>query len=154
MANTKSPVSLLQEVLVKHGSQVPIYQEKPSDLPQFPFKCTVLVGTITADGYAHTKKEAKQNSAKEVLLKLGVGLSNSNKIHPVHLVVPLNGVNYTGKLHEYASGNRLPYPTYCEKSPQNGWFLVECQFLGMTAMGIGTTKQNAKQEASKKMLEE
>lgn len=155
MACSKNPISLLQEIFAQQKKDLPKYQELPSD-STYPFKYGVVIENITAYGYANTKKEAKSNCAQEALLKLGVGsASNFKNVIPPTLIERSNNIthNYIGQLHEQASQSQVPNPVYCDKLPQNGLFVVECQYLDMTTEGVASTKKDAKRKASKNMLE-
>lgn len=148
--------------MVQRREAPPDYSYVESDMPQFPFKCSVQAGKISASGYATSKKEAKQNCAQNALILLGKHAINYNN-NRVELPVPtifvqtspnLPVINYVGQLNETASMNGKSYPNYKENIvPINGIFTVSCSFLKWRTEGYGTTKKKAKQDAAKKMLE-
>lgn len=71
MDNSKSAINLLQEISVKKG-YVPIYNflEKKIDYVSMQFICNVSCQRMNAQGVGQTKKEAKHNAARNMLLLL------------------------------------------------------------------------------------
>lgn len=148
---TKSPISFLQEILVRHAKPQPHYyfiQLLDYKTPQF--ECTVTVGILTATAKASSKKQAKQLSAEMILKKLEF----------THLF-PIPTINTTDKnsvaeLNNLSSRNKLPYPTYvteCISEHLQGFhFTIKCQFGSLVACGTAPKKKNAKHEAASEIL--
>lgn len=157
----KTPISILQELMVQKKECLPDYYiENSGATPGASFKCTVNVCSIKAVGYASTKKDAKQNSARKALEMLGY---TSTPVHQEKIIVPANCVikqttpciNYIGKLNELASTHGKPYPAYHDEPMPvaNGILLTRCKFLQFCSEGYGAKKKDAKQDAAKNMLE-
>lgn len=77
MADSKSAINLLQEMTVTKG-YIPVYNfmEKRIDSVSIQFTCSVSCQQMNACGVGNSKKEAKHNAARNMLLLL----ENNNKI--------------------------------------------------------------------------
>lgn len=156
---SKTPISILQELVVQKKERLPDYYIENCSTPGASFKCTVTVCSIKAIGYAGTKKDAKQNSAKKALEILGY---NCNTVCHKEQPFIINSstkqapfINYVGKLNELASMHGKPYPVYHDNLMPNvnGNFLTLCNFLNFCSEGYGLKKKDSKQDAAKNMLE-
>ncbi|XP_018577762.1 uncharacterized protein LOC108916055 [Anoplophora glabripennis] len=158
---SKTPISILQELMVQKKVNLPDYYIENCDIPGATFKCTVRVGSVKAIGYASTKKEAKQNSAKKALEMLGYGSSSSTVLQKeITLLVNYSTkqapfINYVGKLNELASTHGKPYPVYHDEPMPNanGIFVTKCNFLEFSALGCGSKRKDAKQDAARNILD-
>lgn len=159
---SKTPISILQELMVERKEAPPDYMFTNSDKSQFPFKCIVKLSKISACGYATSKKEAKQNSAQSALQILGLDVKYDTDNKPASpqttVLVPkcanIPIANYVGQLNEMASMNGKHYPEYSDTIvPTNGLFIASCLFLKWRTEGTGSTKKVAKQDAARKMLD-
>ncbi|XP_012533572.1 uncharacterized protein LOC105835118 isoform X2 [Monomorium pharaonis] len=114
MANNKSNISLLQEVLIKKG-YVPIYHfmEKNIDMISKQFVCVVSCKTFKATGTGNSKKQAKHDAAKNMLsllvekneISLPVDISSSSSVTNV----AQNPVQSLAKLQEmFSSHQQIP----------------------------------------------
>ncbi|KAJ8939750.1 hypothetical protein NQ318_004163 [Aromia moschata] len=145
--------------MVQRKLRLPEYFTESCDTPGIGFKCTVKVNQLCTCGYGQTKKDAKQNSAQKALELMGLIGKTDMPVSALSKVTPrpmpnVPHLNYVGKLNEYASTNGVPYPTYNDSViPINGVFLTHCQFLNFITDGTGLKKKDAKQDASRKMLE-
>lgn len=71
---SKSPISILQEYMVKSNQSLPTYdciEHNCVGLNDHEFKVRVRCGNLTADGKGATKRDAKNNAAKELLFQIG-----------------------------------------------------------------------------------
>ncbi|KAJ8967268.1 hypothetical protein NQ314_002996 [Rhamnusium bicolor] len=148
----KTPVSILQELMVQRKEHMPDYIIENSDRPG-DFKCTVKICGYEVFDFASTKQQAKQNSAKKALLLLGVnnvGQQSSSAIKQQNELY----INYVGKLNEFASTHKKSYPIYCDNIVHlNGNFVTQCNFMKWTTEGYGPKKKDSKQDAARMMLE-
>ncbi|XP_076657703.1 protein Loquacious-like [Halictus rubicundus] len=135
----KTPVSTLQEGLVKGGSSLPVYTEVSFSIgPQTTeFVICVTCDKYTAKGSGTTKKEAKQNAAKAMIeLLASLNFSNFSALklpteqkalgHNLQSSINLSDssssslptcsedifTNYVGSLMEYCVKNRMPDPCF------------------------------------------
>lgn len=156
----KTPISLLQEMMVRGGHAFPVYTLIESCPAVFKYR--VDVKNITAFGSASTKQRAKQESAKSALEVLGYIKDNMELDNNCNMVskspISVTSVvnrgaisNYVGMLNEFASKNALGYPIYKEDGFNNG-FVVRCTFYNLETSGVCTTKKNAKQKAAELMF--
>lgn len=151
MSNTKTPVSILQELLMKRSAPLPHYHFTQISTLQPEFECTVTVNNITAIGRAFSKHEAKYKSAEMLLKKLRHDSTHSTSTNPI-----TQYGNFVGRLNEFASQNRLPYPTYTECRSNSTYllqFAFKCEFGTLQATGAASNKKDAKQKAAFEMLE-
>lgn len=152
---SKTPVSLLQEVLVHYAMPLPQYSfAQLPGLPSPEFQCTVTTGNMTATATAYSKKEAKHRSAELILKQLGIiGISIKTNIPAAN--TSSQPENYVGKLNELSSRNKLLYPTYTEciaKDFPSLYFTVKCQLGELESHGTAPNKKDAKQKAAAQML--
>ncbi|XP_056635196.1 uncharacterized protein LOC130891170 [Diorhabda carinulata] len=151
MNNVKTPVSLLNEFADKYRTEKPLYSDAVSEIPSYPFKCTVQVGSIIAHGYALTKKEAKHKCAQEALNKLGVEFKTTISLN--NNTETFKSVNYIGLLNEHAAKKQVPYPLYKESICNTQEFVIHCHFMNLKTEGRALNKKVAKQEAARQMLD-
>ncbi|KAL3266399.1 hypothetical protein HHI36_010576 [Cryptolaemus montrouzieri] len=160
----KTPISILQELMMKTNQGLPIYSFGDSRDGQF--SCIVKTASVTGTGLATNKKDAKQLAAENALIQLGF----DDLIHKMKSNTCTNSVshgetleqspncyipgnNYIGKLNEYASGRGLRYPIYEEPFfPEEGQYKSICKFQGLETEGYALKKKEAKQKASYKMI--
>lgn len=153
--NSKTPVSLLQEVLMGHRNPPPQYtfNQLPGLTPEF--ECTVIIGDRKATARAYSKQEAKHRSAQQMLKALGFTEQFTSPVKPNN-VSPVNIGNAIGKLNEFASQNRVPYPVYTEcnlsGNLHNLQFCMKCEFATLQTVGTASNKKDAKQKAAFEML--
>ncbi|KAK9870954.1 hypothetical protein WA026_009916 [Henosepilachna vigintioctopunctata] len=165
MAINKTPISMLQELMVAMHAPLPTYYfSSVGNLLQPKFSCTVYAASFHVTVEAGNKKDAKQLAAKSALKKLGyevsddVGKSSPNNFNINFPTVSqrenfLENRNYIGELHELASGSGCTYPEYeIPIFAENGLFQCTCKFQDEQTFGYNRTKKQAKQIASYEML--
>ncbi|XP_012151295.1 interferon-inducible double-stranded RNA-dependent protein kinase activator A homolog isoform X2 [Megachile rotundata] len=145
------------------------------------FTTKVSWRNYSAEGTADNKKEAKQNAAKKMLsllllsneipekillsipnMKTDFKLNNSVITNDVCSVNSSDSdttkfMNYVGLLNEYCQGHNLSSPVY-ENVGMTGpshlpMFTVSCAIDSIRQEGCANTKQAAKHQAAKKVLE-
>lgn len=150
----KTPVALLQEVMMQHAKPLPQYSIVSLPGPTLGFQCTCTVGDIKATATAYSKQEAKHRSAQNILsvLKIPGPVGSPVKINST----PHVNANAVSKLNELASQNGVPYPLYAEVSSgslrQVSQFAVRCSFGSLEAVGTASNKKEAKQRAASEIL--
>lgn len=152
----KNSISQLQEYTVETNKCFPQYIFESVDVPGYAFKCTVIVGSLTASGVGTTKQSAKHKSAQKALEQFGIQTNlpddyktNMSRLSAENVRAP---INYVGTLNEIASINKKSYPIY-EETLKLSPFKMTCSFLKWKTEGCGLNKKVAKQEAAQKMLE-
>nr|AVK59465.1 R2D2-PAb [Nezara viridula] len=155
--SSKTPISLLQEYLVKEGI-LPCYQlidcESGTHEPCFSYE--VKAKGLIAIGKGRSKKEAKQEAAKKLLLQLNGEAIWKKEIPIISPHVPSVKGNAIGALQEYCVQHRISYPQYeyisadVDLTPQV--FVVRCTVLTHSAEGKASTKQQAKHIAAQAVL--
>lgn len=172
MTTPKTAVSILNEMMVKKRI-IPAFDLIDTDSVNLTTQFTYQVSCdgLIATGSARTKKEAKQESAKEMLEKIAIRdaqlkekalkrplvpeHSRENAVENKKLrVAP--GQNYIGPLIQLCSKKFVELPLY--KIDETGpahmkTFSVTCSVSTLTAYGYGKTKKQAKNEAAFKMWE-
>lgn len=153
---SKTPVSLLQEILMQRALPLPQYSIITLPHTVTPeFQCTVTTGNVTAIAKAYSKKEAKHRSAEMMLKKLGLTDRAPSTTTPFINTGPQYG-NSVGKLNELASRNGLPYPQYITECLShnclNLHFVTKCRFGSVETFGTAPNKKDAKQKAATEML--
>lgn len=153
---SKTPVSLLQEVLVQSGMPLPQYSfAQLFGVPSPEFQCTVTTGNMTATATACSKKEAKQRSAELILKQLGANALLLKNSMPAVVNTSSQPDNYIGRLNELSSQLKVFYPTYTECIEKNYsclLFTFKCQFGELESYGTAANKKDAKQKAAAEML--
>lgn len=155
----KTPISLLQEYLVKEGV-LPCYQlilsGNGTHEPTFSYE--VKAKGISAVGKGRSKKEAKQEAAKLMLLQLKGKTIWKEEIPIISPHVPSVKGNMIGALQEYCARQKsiLSHPQYEYVSDEGDLmthnFVVRCTVSSYSAEGRASTKQQAKQLAAEAMM--
>lgn len=157
----KTPISILQELTVSRNELVPIYSfESVGDLINPRFSCAVKTSSVTAIAYARTKKDAKQKAAENALSQLGLSYPNSSATsqHRETAEAPpedyTEGINYIGKLNEYAQTHNFLMAVNYEDSIliKTGQCQVKCIIGDLETFGYASNKKKAKQIAASEML--
>ncbi|XP_025832119.1 interferon-inducible double-stranded RNA-dependent protein kinase activator A homolog isoform X3 [Agrilus planipennis] len=171
--HTKTPVSVLQELLSRRGI-TPKYElvqiEGAIHEPVFRYR-VFLSNEFVATGTGRSKKEAKHAAAKN-LLELLVGnqtpeqanstngtSANTSTIDVTNQVVsPYDDKvmgNPIGWLQEMCMSRRWPPPSYEmiheEGLPHERQFTIACEVLKHRELGMGKSKKLAKRMAAHKM---
>ncbi|XP_012530724.1 histone-lysine N-methyltransferase eggless isoform X2 [Monomorium pharaonis] len=178
MANTKSPINLLQELLIKEGC-TPIYNfmETRMDMVNRQFICIVSCKGLNESGTGISKKEAKQNAAKNMLLLL----AKNNKISLSGDTLPLpsaanieqssakdntlplckqstTACNYVGMLQEFCQQHKIDpkdilYEVISEEGPTHlRTYTISVSVGSLRESGTAQGKKSAKQEAARRLL--
>ncbi|XP_011312769.1 probable RISC-loading complex subunit BRAFLDRAFT_242885 isoform X2 [Fopius arisanus] len=171
----KTPVSILQEMMVKKGS-VPNYEliHDGGGSHENTFTYRVTCEGLLATGTGRCKKDAKHAAASNMLEAIVkhnglLPLPASPAKSPVRAPPPqpkpepylqdLNGpfVNAIGALQDLCADNDLQGPVYNTTSdvgpPHARVFTIECAVASFKEEGVSTTKKQAKHLAAKKMLQ-
>lgn len=172
--NNKTAVNIIQELLSRRRT-VPTYEivqvEGSLNEPLFKYQLTVKSSTKTyvGKGGGRSKKEAKQNAAKNVLNQL-LGLKEDPKLANNKTAVKndnakMNGVDKTVKLlepnpisllQESCFARRWPAPYYETESPHGlpheRVYSTNVYVDKYRESGVGKTKKISKREAAKVML--
>ncbi|XP_060529236.1 RISC-loading complex subunit tarbp2-like [Cylas formicarius] len=168
--NSKTPVSVLQELLSRRGS-TPKYElvqiEGAIHEPVFRYR-VFLSNDLVATGTGRSKKDAKHAAAKNLLdLIVGKqtpeqanqtnGTPGSNDI-TAQVVSPFDDKvmgNPIGWLQEMCMSRRWPPPLYEmeheEGLPHERQFTIACQVLKFREVGTGKSKKLAKRVAAHRM---
>ncbi|KAK0077384.1 hypothetical protein PV325_004004 [Microctonus aethiopoides] len=174
--STKTPVSVLQELLSRRGT-TPKYElvqiEGAVHEPTFRYRVTVadvVDPLVSAMGTGRSKKDAKHTAAKAVLDKL-IGVSTeasaetpiTNNICEIQNIQDTEG-NYgeekilnnpIGSLQEMCMSRHWPPPKYTMEGeaglPHERQFTIVCSMLKYRLMGQGKSKKLAKRQAAHKM---
>uniref|UniRef100_A0A0A9Z8W2 Putative RISC-loading complex subunit BRAFLDRAFT_242885 n=2 Tax=Lygus hesperus TaxID=30085 RepID=A0A0A9Z8W2_LYGHE len=165
---SKTPVSVLQELLSRRGS-TPKYElvQVEGAIHEPTFRYRVTVGEVLAMGTGRSKKEAKHAAAKAILDKLtgnveGNGLSNSNN-NLSEMVKSISSqeqsgtmvTNPIGVLQELCMSRRWPPPAYEtefeEGLPHERLFTISCIVFRHKETGTGKSKKIAKRLAAHNM---
>lgn len=178
-----SPVTTLQEICVKLGT-LPVYTNilSVTGNHQNQFITKISWKNYSTEGTGNNKKEAKQNAAKMMLLLLlssneipkqilssfstlqaDFKLNSSaitNDIRSTNLSDSNTNkfINSIGLLNEYCQKHNLSAPVY-EDVTMSGpshlpTFTVSCAVGSVRQEGCASTKQVAKHESAKKVLED
>ncbi|XP_071050440.1 protein Loquacious isoform X3 [Onthophagus taurus] len=169
---TKTPVSVLQEVLSRRGI-TPKYElvqiEGAIHEPIFRYR-VFLNNDYIATGTGRSKKEAKHAAAKN-LLDLIVGDTTPEQANPTtnaptnditsQVVSPFDDKimgNPIGWLQEMCMSRRWPPPSYDmeheEGLPHERQFTIACKVLKFREIGTGKSKKLAKRMAAHKMWQQ
>lgn len=179
---SKTAVTVLQEVCTKLGT-LPGYTEILSMVETYQRQFTIRVSwkNYNTEGTAANKKEAKQNAAKNMLLlllssneipeKILLSFPNLKADFKLNTSMITNNAssinlsdshtkictNYIGLLKEYCEGQNLPAPNYAtvgNVGPSHlPMFAISCTVDTVRYEGCANTKQAAKHQAAKKVLE-
>nr|AHY18682.1 R2D2 [Bemisia tabaci] len=158
---SKTPVSILQEVLPRRGTQ-PKYElvQIEGAIHEPTFRYRVTVGNIVSMGTGRSKKEAKHVAARTLLEKL---VGNTEGLIKTPIPTPMPGdarnpdlnPNPIGQLQELCMARRWPPPTYTTETeeglPHERLFTVVCTIFKQKETGVGKSKKLAKREAASKM---
>ncbi|CAB0018026.1 unnamed protein product [Nesidiocoris tenuis] len=164
---TKTPVSVLQELLSRRGS-TPKYElvQVEGAIHEPTFRYRVAVGEVLAMGTGRSKKEAKHAAAKAILDKLtgnvennGIGNANNNMNEIVKAVGTQDErsmvANPIGVLQELCMSRRWPPPAYEtefeEGLPHERLFTISCVVFRHKETGTGKSKKIAKRLAAHNM---
>lgn len=153
----KTPISLLQEYLVKEGI-LPSYQlihcGYGTHEPTFSYE--VKAKDLSAIGKGRSKKEAKQEAAKLMLLQLKGKTIWKEEIPIISPHVPSVKGNSIGALQEYCVQNSITNPQYEYVSDEGDLtahkFVIRCTVSSYSAEGRASTKQQAKHLAAQGVL--
>ncbi|KAI4461141.1 loquacious isoform b [Holotrichia oblita] len=167
---TKTPVSVLQELLSRRGI-TPKYElvqiEGAIHEPIFRYR-VFLSNEYIATGTGRSKKEAKHAAAKN-LLDLLVGKTTAEQANPTNGTTSLTDItnqvvspfddkvmgNPIGWLQEMCMSRRWPPPSYEmeneEGLPHERQFTIACKVLKFREIGTGKSKKLAKRMAAHKM---
>jgi len=159
----KTPVSVLQELLIRRGT-TPKYElvQVEGAIHEPTFRYRVTVGEALAMGTGRSKKEAKHAAAKAVLDKLaGNGDGNvvtstvtASTSDDMNMDIRMAG-NPIGLLQELCMSRRWPPPTYEteyeEGLPHERQFTIACIVFRFKEVGVGKSKKVAKRMAAFKM---
>ncbi|XP_050451955.1 RISC-loading complex subunit TARBP2-like isoform X2 [Cataglyphis hispanica] len=174
----KSPISILQELSIKEG-YVPIYDfiGVKTDGIYNQFVCKVKCKEFSTEGVGYSKKDAKHNAAKNMLLLLPKKneisilspIANTIQISTPKICEPSspriqtlsspNHVNYVGLLQEFCVQQKLMtkdilYEVVDESGPPHmRIFTIEVSVGSIREKGSAQCKKIAKQEAAKKLLQ-
>lgn len=171
----KTPVSILQEMMVKKQI-VPqydlIHDGGGTHINTFIYQ--VICDGLCATGQGRCKKDAKHEAAKAMIQAIAAvrnypQLPASAESSPVNTSSPAVDLpsktnssnapflNAVGALQDLCYENMLGEPEYNLISdvgpPHARIFTMQCVVATFKEEGVATTKKQAKQEASKKMLE-
>lgn len=158
---SKTPVSILQEVLTRRGTQ-PKYElvQIEGAIHEPTFRYRVTVGNAVSMGTGRSKKEAKHVAAKCLLDKL-VGNTDGMIKTPIPVHIPTGArnddqnPNPIGQLQELCMSRRWPPPTYTTETeeglPHERLFTVVCTIFKQKETGVGKSKKIAKRQAASKM---
>ena len=175
MAQYKNYVGELQEKLASRGISPPTYTCLHSEgLPHSPtFTYNLSVGVTNVIGKGESKKDAKQEAAKNMLLDIKEKEQNleslptekggidSDKVMEKNIRIPSQEGNSISKLQELCQNPalRLPMPLYnhstmpSEEDPLGRMFWTTCTVGELSSEGRWWNNQESKQEAATKMLE-
>ncbi|XP_045473439.1 interferon-inducible double-stranded RNA-dependent protein kinase activator A homolog B-like [Harmonia axyridis] len=167
---TKTPVSVLQELLCRRG-KTPKYElvqiEGAIHEPIFRYR-VFLNSDYMATGTGRSKKDAKHAAAQKLLEllvgKLTLEQANATNGSPIKAEIPAQAVspfddkvmgNPIGWLQEMCMSKRWPPPYYEmeheEGLPHERQFTIACQVLNFREIGTGKSKKLAKRMAAHKM---
>ncbi|XP_015108998.1 interferon-inducible double-stranded RNA-dependent protein kinase activator A homolog isoform X3 [Diachasma alloeum] len=172
---TKTPVSVLQELLSRRGT-TPKYElvqiEGAVHEPTFRYRVTVadvVDPIVSAMGTGRSKKDAKHAAAKAVLDKL-IGVNTETPETPIPNSIPetqniqdMQGSygeekvinNPIGSLQEMCMSRHWPPPKYTMEGeaglPHERQFTIVCSMLKYRQVGQGKSKKLAKRQAAHKM---
>ncbi|KAG7207200.1 hypothetical protein KM043_008883 [Ampulex compressa] len=166
---TKTPVSVLQELLSRRGT-IPKYElvQIEGAIHEPTFRYRVTVADVVAIGTGRSKKEAKHAAAKAVLDKLtGLdpeapesplpnSLSESQNLQELQSFGDEKLVtNPIGALQELCMSRHWPPPKYTmegeEGLPHERQFTIVCSILKYREVGQGKSKKIAKRDAAHRM---
>ncbi|XP_076291760.1 protein Loquacious-like [Lasioglossum baleicum] len=179
----KTPVSALQEGLMKSGNSLPVYTEVSSKMgeQQIEFVICVTWKKYKEKGIGTSKKEAKQNAAQAMInlltslnilhsssLKLpteqknlGHNLQSSTNLSDSLSSLPTSSqdifTNYVGTLMEYCVRNRMPEPYFdvvaASGQSHNLTFTMSCTIGTVCKKASAASKKAAKQNVAKEILQ-
>ncbi|XP_063989845.1 interferon-inducible double-stranded RNA-dependent protein kinase activator A-like isoform X2 [Diachasmimorpha longicaudata] len=167
---TKTPVSVLQELLSRRGT-TPKYElvQIEGAVHEPTFRYRVTVADVVAIGTGRSKKDAKHAAAKAVLDKL-IGVNAETPEAPIPNSIPetqsiqdMQGSygeekvinNPIGSLQEMCMSHHWPPPKYTMEGeaglPHERQFTIVCSMLKYRQVGQGKSKKLAKRQAAHKM---
>ncbi|KYQ51235.1 hypothetical protein ALC60_09700 [Trachymyrmex zeteki] len=172
---SKTPVSILQEMMVKQG-MIPDYEliHDGGGRHVNTFTYRVTCDSLSATGTGRCKKDAKHEAAKAMLTEIAVHRNypqlpaantptvspsrspfHSAPLPPKIANVPF--VNAVGELQELCAENNLQEPEYILirdiGPPHAKVFTIRCKMSNFEEDGIATTKKQAKHDAAKRMVD-
>lgn len=165
---SKTPVSILQELLNRRGLAPPKYQlvQIEGAIHEPIFRYRVNVEGLIAMGTGRSKKEAKHAAAKGLLdllianqymdrlFKEGVVIANEEPI-PEEIKSDDKIGNPIGWVQEMCMSRRWPPPLYEleneEGLPHERQFTIACEIFKHREIGAGKSKKLAKRKAALKM---
>ncbi|XP_014245207.1 uncharacterized protein LOC106664224 isoform X2 [Cimex lectularius] len=160
--NTRTPVSILQETLLKQHI-TPCFNtvfNGTGNEGTF-FKIEVRAGDKTEFGVGRSKKEAKHNAAKNMLRIMSEEDSKIGKLISSEPVINLSSTdtiseNSVGLLCNFCNKKQIAPPVITlerEEGPSHAkMFVMICKVLSFTSHGKSFKKKIAKQKAAQAML--
>ncbi|GAB1864789.1 Interferon-inducible double stranded RNA-dependent protein kinase activator A-like protein [Camponotus japonicus] len=173
---SKTPVSILQEMMVKQG-MVPDYEliHNGGGRHVNTFTYRVICDGLTAIGSGRCKKEAKHEAAKAMLTEIikhrnypQLPAASTPAVSPARSPfhsaplppkIPANVpfFNAIGELQDLCAENNLTEPEYVLTKdtgpPHARIFTIQCKVSNFVEEGVQSTKKQAKHEAARKMVE-
>lgn len=138
----------------KRKLQAPVYTEIQHADDDFSSTVSISEHGLSATGRGKNTKYAREDAAKRMLAL--IAQYPDEKFYSAPTVVE----NYVGKLQEAVqkAGNAstsVIYADHADEILSNGdhRFTVSCSYLHHQALGIGSSKKTAKQDAARAMLE-
>ncbi|XP_012229073.1 RISC-loading complex subunit TARBP2-like [Linepithema humile] len=176
MNMNKTPVSILQEMMVKQG-MIPDYElihdGGGRHVNTFTYKVTC--DGLSAIGMGRCKKDAKHEAAKAMLTEIAKHRNypqlpaastpaqspSRSPFHssplPAKISANVPFVNAIGELQELCAENHLKDPEYIlvrdVGPPHARVFTIRCTVSNFKEDGVATTKKQAKHDAAKRMVE-
>ncbi|CAL1684123.1 unnamed protein product [Lasius platythorax] len=172
---SKTPVSILQEMMVKQG-MIPDYEliHDGGGRHVNTFTYRVICDGLSATGTGRCKKEAKHEAAKAMLTEIinhrnypqlpaastpAVSPSRS-PFHSIPLPpkIPANVpfFNAIGELQDLCAENNLREPEYVLTKdygpPHARIFTIQCTVSSFVEEGVASTKKQAKHDAARRMV--
>lgn len=161
MAATKTPISYLQEICVKHEFALPKYDLLECKQEKM-FEYLVTASHYSANGVSSSKQSAKHLAAKTLLEKL----KHVDKFKSILLEIPAvpegeknnNVADPVSNLLEICAKNSWDFPDFNlinQVGPSNEpVFTITCAFKEYRTEGCSRTKKDAKKLAAKQMIEQ
>uniref|UniRef100_A0A146MGP0 Interferon-inducible double stranded RNA-dependent protein kinase activator A A n=1 Tax=Lygus hesperus TaxID=30085 RepID=A0A146MGP0_LYGHE len=159
MMDSKTPVTILQELLMKKH-MVPNYNLILNGVGTHEpiFKYEVSADGYKAVGSGKSKKEAKHDAAHQ-MLQVMKGVDSAVGALPEEVTSPYEGIlkeNAVGELQDFCMINQLKLPEYKlirdEGLPHAKVFSWSCTVSSFTTEATARTKKNAKHMAAQDML--
>ncbi|KAL6264507.1 hypothetical protein P5V15_004615 [Pogonomyrmex californicus] len=172
---SKTPVSILQEMMVKQG-MIPDYEliHDGGGRHVNTFTYRVSCDGLSATGTGRCKKDAKHEAAKAMLSEIAahknylqlpaantpVASPSRSPFHSISVPPKITNVpfvNAVGELQELCVNNNLEEPQYVlirdHGPPHAKIFTIRCKISSFEENGTATTKKQAKHDAAKKMVD-